>query len=96
MRGLTLALALAMMSCGPSASKPRRRVATAQDVAPRAAGRLLGLTNTCATLAGIAANLLAGRRGGAAGGFRPVFGVTAALYLASLATFSAFARGRAL
>lgn len=64
-----------------------------QDVAPRDAGKLLGLTNSCATLAGVAANVAAGLLGGAAGGFGAMLGLTAALYLASFASFSAWARG---
>ncbi|KAK9835423.1 hypothetical protein WJX81_008633 [Elliptochloris bilobata] len=64
------------------------------DVAPRDAGKLLGLTNSCATLAGIAANVLAGVLGARAGGFGAMLGLTAALYAASFATFAMFARGR--
>lgn len=64
-----------------------------QDVAPRDAGKLLGLTNSCATLAGVGANLAAGLLGGAAGGFGAMLGLTAALYLASFISFGAWARG---
>ena len=63
-------------------------------MAPQDAGKLLGLTNSCATLAGIAANLLAGRLGARAGGFGTMLGLTASLYLTSFATFCAFARGQ--
>ena len=64
-----------------------------QDVAPRDAGKLLGLTNSCATLAGMGANVAAGLLGGAAGGFGAMLGLTAALYLASFASFNVWARG---
>lgn len=63
-------------------------------MAPQDAGKLLGLTNSCATLTGIAANLLAGRLGARAGGFGTMLGLTASLYLTSFATFCAFARGQ--
>ena len=62
-------------------------------MAPRNAGKLLGLTNSCATLAGVAANVAAGLLSGAAGGFGAMLGLTAALYLASFASFNAWARG---
>ena len=40
-----------------------------QDVAPRDAGLILGLTNTCSSLAGVAGNLAAGHLADSAYGF---------------------------
>ena len=64
-----------------------------QDVAARGAGALLGVTNTCATVVGIAANLAAGAMGDSCWGFSGVFALTAALYLGSCLTWNAFMKG---
>lgn len=70
-----------------------------QDVAPRDAGLVLGLTNTCSILAGIAGNVFTGSlaAGGPAGpGFSWVFSITAGLYAVSALTWWAGARGKPL
>jgi hypothetical protein len=64
-----------------------------QDVAPADAGKVLGVTNTCGTLAGLGGNLVTGALAGGAGGYAAVFGLAAALYGASALTWLAFARG---
>lgn len=65
-----------------------------QDVAPRDAGLILGLTNTCSSLAGVAGNLAAGYLAAGSSGFSAVFALAAALYAASLVTWLAFAKGQ--
>ena len=83
---------------------PRQRItlqqlcapSRAQDVAADDAGSLLGLTNSCATAVGIAANLAAGAMGGSCWGFSGVFALTAALYLGSCLTWHACMKGDAL
>ena len=77
-------------------SKQLHAVSFAQDVAADNAGSLLGLTNSCATAVGIAANLAAGALGGSRWGFSGVFALTAALYLGSCLTWHACMRGEPL
>ena len=67
-----------------------------QDVAAGSAGSLLGLTNSCATAVGIAANLAAGALGGSRAGFPGVFALTAAFFLGSCLTWNACMKGDAL
>lgn len=67
-----------------------------QDVAPRDAGLVLGCTNTCSILAGIAGNVLTGGLTAGGFGFSWVFGLTAGLYAASALTWWAGARGKPL
>lgn len=66
-----------------------------QDVAPADAGLVLGVTNTCGTLAGVAGTLATGRLLQSAGA-GAVFAATAALYAAAAATWLACARGAPL
>jgi len=67
-----------------------------QDVSPKDAGLILGLTNTCSSLAGIAGNLATGILADSNLGFGAVFGLGAFLYATSLVTWLAFADGRAI
>jgi hypothetical protein len=61
------------------------------------AGLILGITNTCGGLTGVAANLATGQLVGAGpGGFAAVFGCAAALAAAGAAAWLAGARGEPL
>ena len=64
-------------------------------MAPSEAGLVLALTNTCGALAGVAGNLATGVLAGVHG-YGPVFGLTAALYIVSLAVWLAGAHGQRL
>jgi ACS family sodium-dependent inorganic phosphate cotransporter len=63
------------------------------DIAPRHAGILMGLTNTAGTLPGILGVTITGFILDATGSWALVFGVAAAIYLAGLAVWWAFATG---
>ena len=67
-----------------------------QDVAPDDAGKLLGLTNSCGTAAGLVANLLTGVFVGRPQGYAFVFGSCVALYLAAGMVWLVFAKGEEL
>ena len=66
-----------------------------QDVAPRDAGLILALTNTCGTVVGVAGNVATGMLA-QGGGYGAVFALTALLYLASFILWNAFMRGQPL
>lgn len=57
---------------------------------------MLGITNSCSIIMGIAGNLATGLIVEATGSYRTVFVCTAALYLTSCAAFVALLRGRHL
>jgi MFS family permease len=64
------------------------------DIGPSYAGALMGISNTVATLPGIAANLLAGEMLASTNGdWRPVFGTAVAVLFAGLVAFLALAQG---
>jgi ACS family sodium-dependent inorganic phosphate cotransporter len=67
-----------------------------QDVAPRDAGLVLALTNTCGTLVGIGGNLLTGWLAASRWGYAAVFALTVALQLGCMAAWLAGARGQRL
>ena len=67
-----------------------------QDVAPRDAGLVLGITNTCGTLVGIAGNLITGALAAGPLGYQAVFALTMVLHAAALAAWWALARGEEL
>ena len=69
-------------------------VRDAQDVAPRDAGKVLGLTNTCGTAFGIVGNLVAGRLAAAQNGYALLFASIAALYVVAALTWVLFAKGQ--
>ena len=64
-----------------------------QDVAPKDAGKVLGLTNACGTALGVVANVLAGKLAGMPNGYAQLFGSMAGLYLLTAITWAAFAKG---
>ena len=66
------------------------------DVAPRDAGLVLGITNSCGIAAGIVGTAAAGVLASSAGGFRTVFQVTVCLNVASVALWAVAAKGRPL
>ncbi|KAL4425822.1 hypothetical protein ABPG75_009838 [Micractinium tetrahymenae] len=66
------------------------------EVAPSSAGRVLSITNTCGTIAGIGGNLLTGMLAGTAWGYSGVFALTVALQAASMWAWLAGAHGRQL
>ena len=64
------------------------------DIGPSYAGALMGISNTVATVPGIAANLLAGEMLASMNGdWRPVFGTAVAVLFAGLTAFLALAKG---
>lgn len=64
-----------------------------QDVAPRDAGLVLGITNTCGTLVGIAGNVLTGVLAAGPLGYQGVFALTVVLHLVAFGLWWAYARG---
>lgn len=64
-----------------------------QDVAPANAGLVLGITNTCGTLVGIAGNMATGYLAGSALGYQAVFGLTVILHALSFTWWFAGAHG---
>lgn len=68
-------------------------MAGAQDVAPVDAGKVLGLTNSCGTVVGVLANIVAGRLAAAHNGYALLFGSMAVLYLIATFTWLALAKG---
>ncbi|GAB4823811.1 hypothetical protein N2152v2_010857 [Parachlorella kessleri] len=67
-----------------------------QDVAPRDAGLVLGITNTCGTLVGIVGNVVTGYLAGGPLGYQAVFAITVILQAASYVLWMLGARGEAL
>lgn len=67
-----------------------------QDVAPRSAGLVLAITNTCGTLVGIAGNLLTGYMAASRWGYAGIFALTAVLQAVSGAAWLAGAHGQRL
>jgi MFS family permease len=67
-----------------------------QEVAPRDAGVIMALTNTCGTVAGAGGNLLMGHLAGSAGGYSSVFALTVGVYLVSAAVWLVGATGQPL
>lgn len=65
-----------------------------QDVAPSEAGLVLGITNSCGTLAGIGGNVLTGYLAETAYGFKAVFALTLVLCMLSTMTWLCFADGK--
>lgn len=64
------------------------------DIGPSYAGALMGISNTVATLPGVAANLLAGEMLATVDGdWRPVFGTAVAVVFGGLVAFLALAKG---
>jgi MFS family permease len=69
-------------------------VADLIDIGPSYAGALMGISNTVATLPGVAANVLAGELLATMDGdWRPVFGTAVAVVLGGLIAFLALAEG---
>ncbi|KAK9787869.1 hypothetical protein WJX73_001410 [Symbiochloris irregularis] len=64
-----------------------------QDVAPADAGKVLGLTNSCGTVAGVLANVVAGRLAAVHNGYALLFASIVGLYLISAVTWGIFANG---
>ena len=67
-----------------------------QEVAPRDAGLVLGITNTAGTLTGLVGNLATGHLAAGSLGFAAVFAATSAIHLTGAAVWLLFARGRRL
>ena len=64
------------------------------DIGPSYAGALMGISNTVATLPGVAANLLAGEMLASMNGdWRPVFGTAVAVLFSGLLAFLMLAKG---
>ncbi len=67
-----------------------------QDVAPRDAGLVLGITNTCGTVLGIAGNIITGYLAGSPLGYQGVWGLTVALHVLATVLWNLGARGERL
>lgn len=63
-----------------------------QDIGPKYAGVLLGITNTAGVLAGVLGTLVTGRIL-AAGGWDAVWQIAVGMYLFGAAWFNVFAKG---
>lgn len=88
----SLALALLVLALGAHSFSSAGLHAHVTDVAPSAAGRILGFTNTVGVLVGIVANVATGRVLDATGSFGAVFALTAAIYASGAAAFFAVVR----
>ena len=64
-----------------------------QDVAPQDAGKLLGITNTCGTVVGIAGNILTGNIAASRWGYSAVFTLISAGYLSSFIVWRLWVNG---
>lgn len=67
-----------------------------QDVAPKDAGKLLGLSNSAATVVGMAGNVVTGAMAASAWGYSGVFALTALLYTGSCLTWNICMKGQPL
>ena len=88
----SLALALLVLALGAHSFSSAGLHAHVTDVAPSAAGRILGFTNTVGVMVGIVANVATGRVLDATGSFGAVFALTAAIYASGAAAFFAVVR----
>ncbi len=67
-----------------------------QDVAPKDAGKLLGLSNSAATVVGMAGNVVTGGMAASAWGYSGLFALTALLYMGSCLTWNTCMKGQPL
>jgi len=67
-----------------------------QEVAPKDAGKLLGLSNSASTLVGMAGNVVTGGMAASKWGYSGLFALTAVLYAASCLTWNACMKGQPL
>lgn len=67
-----------------------------QDVAPKDAGKLLGLSNSAATVVGMAGNVVTGGMAASAWGYSGLFALTALLYTGSCLTWNICMKGQPL
>ena len=81
------------MSIAAMILKPSCALAT-QDVAPKDAGKVLGLTNSCGTAVGVLANIVAGKLAAVQNGYAILFGSMSALYVLAAITWATFAKGK--
>lgn len=68
----------------------------AQEVALQNSGAVVGLTNSCGVIVGLAGNVLTGQLADSAFGFRGVFGLTILLSVVGALSFVTFADGKPL
>ncbi|BDA50497.1 Sodium-dependent phosphate transport protein 1, chloroplastic [Coccomyxa sp. Obi] len=67
-----------------------------QDVAPKDAGKLLGLSNSAATVVGMAGNVVTGGMAASTWGYSGLFALTALLYTGSCLTWNMCMKGQHL